>query len=158
MGIIQKLAECDLGREIYHSDGNGHVQVQLVSKCGFETPAVLIEQIEQAGLWLEFFEMAKTKGDDWILRVIRFFPENKYYSTMCFVEFLSILTNTDSKILLIQDSPTWFWDESNAALIEKVITIAERLIESINPESIDSEIDLSILNRVIQRLEEILAR
>ncbi len=145
MNIIQKLANCDLGRETYHSDGKGHLQVQQESSYGFETPTSLLEQVEQEGLCPEFFEIVKTKEDGWILHITRHFLTSKHYSTTCFVEFLSILSSRDAQIQLIQDSPMWLWDENNLTLIGMVIDKAEQLIASTDQKSIDREIDLSIL-------------
>ena len=155
MDIIQKLATCDLGCEIYHSDGEGHVQVEsrMDTTDPFEPPQLLLGQIEQEGQWSEFFEMAKTKGDDWILRITQYFPDATHYSTMCFIEFLSTLSSRDAQIVLIQDSPLWLWDEKNAPMIGVVIDKARQLIDSTPRESMDKEIDLSILNGVISRLE-----
>lgn len=156
MNIVQNLAKFDFGCEIYHSDGEGHIQVQqhpvdLVDP--FETPYSLLIQIEQEGLWPEFLEMVKAKEDEWILNITRHFPESKFYSTTCFVAFLSILSCRDAQIRLIQDSPLWFWDEKNAPMISKVINKATQLIDATPRESMDKEIDLSILNGVISRLE-----
>lgn len=153
MDTIHKLAKCDLGGEIYHSDGHGHIQVEQVSSYGFESPTFLLEQVEKEGLWPEFFEMAKAKEDEWILRITRYFPDADHYSTTCFVEFLTVLSSRDSQIQLIQDSPLWFWDEKNAPMISRVIDKAVQLIDSTSHESLDKEIDLSILNGVISRLE-----
>ncbi len=153
MSIIQKLKVCDLGEEIYHSDGHGHIQVEQVSSYGFEGPDFLLEQVEKEGLWPEFFEMAKAKEDEWILRITSYFPDTEHYSTTCFVEFLSILSGRDAQIQLIQDSPLWFWDEKNAAMIGRVIDEAAQLIDSSPHESLAKEIDLSLLNGVISRLE-----
>lgn len=158
MDAVQKFAECDLFREVYHSDGMGHVQVEVVSDCGFETHALLLEQIEQEKLWPEFFEMVKTREDDWILGITSSFPEDKHYSTMCFAQFLSILTSTDAKIMLLQNAPFWLWDKSNVSLLETVIEIAAKIGESLDNDSIDAEIDLSIVNGVIRRLKLILSR
>ena len=156
MDIIQKLAKCDLGREIYHSDGEGHVQVEqrpigLVDP--FETPQTLLCQVEQEGLWSEFFEMVKTKEDEWILHITRYFSDNEHYSTTCFVEFLSILSSRNAQIQLIQDSPLWLWDKKNSAMINLVIDKASQLADSSLCELGDWEIDLSVLNGVISRLE-----
>lgn len=157
MDIIQKLATCDLGREIYHSDGEGHVQVEYQYQADltdpFDTPQLLIGQVEQESLWSEFFEMAKTKEDDWILRFTQYLPDTAHYSTMCFIEFLSTLSSRDMQIVLIQDSPLWLWDKKNAPMIGMVIDKARQLIDSTPRESMDKEIDLSILNGVISRLE-----
>lgn len=155
MDAIQKLAKCDLGREIYHSDGEGHVQVEYQSDSidPFDSPHVLLGQVEQEGLWPEFLKMARMKDDEWILRITRVFSGSEHYSTSCFVEFLSILSSRDAQIILIQDSPTWLWDEKNAPMLEVVIDKAAQLIASATGDSMDREIDLSILNRVISRLE-----
>jgi hypothetical protein len=153
MNIIQKLKVCGLGGEIYHSDGHGHIQVEQVSSYGFETPAFLLEQVEKEGLWPEFFEMAKAKEDEWILRITRYFSDTDHYSTTCFVEFLSILSSRDAQIQLIQDSPLWFWEEKNAPMMNRVIDKATQLINSPSCDPLDKEIDLSILNGVISRLE-----
>ena len=153
MDIIQKLAKCDLGREIYHSDGEGHVQVEqqtLDLVDPFETPQVLLGQVEQKELWSEFFEMVKTKEDEWILHITRYFSDTEYYSTTCFVEFLSILSSRAAQIQLIQDSPLWLWDEKNAAMINLVIDKASQLADSPPCELGDWEIDLY---GVISRLE-----
>ena len=108
MGPIEKLAKCDLGREVYHSDGEGHVQVQYLSDAldPFDSPHVLLDQVEQEGLWPEFLEMARTKDDEWIQRICRVFSDTEQYSTLCYVEFLSILSSRDAQITLIQDSPS----------------------------------------------------
>lgn len=156
MGIIQKLAKCDLGREIYHSDGEGHIQVQQLpvdTVDPFETPQALLALVEKEGLWPELFEMVKSKEDEWILHITRYFSDTEPYSTTCFVEFLSILSSRAAQIQLIQDSPLWFWDEKNTPMISKVINKATQLIDSTPRESMDKEIDLSILNGVISRLE-----
>jgi len=47
----------------------------------------------------------------------------------------------------------WFWDENNAPMISRVIDKAAQLIDSTSHKSLDKEIDLSILNGVISRLE-----
>jgi hypothetical protein len=153
MDIIQKLAKCDLGREIYHSDEQRHIQVEQDSSYGFETPTFLLDQVEKEGLWPEFFEMAKTKEAEWILRITRYLSSTEHCSTMCIVEFLSILSSRDAQIQLIQDSPLWFWNERNAPMISRVIDKATQLIDSTPCGSMDKEIDLSILNGVIRRLE-----
>ena len=153
MDIIQKLAMCDLGREIYHSDGQGHIQVEQDSSYGFETPAFLLEQVEKEGLWPEFFEMAKTKEDEWILRITRDLSSTEHCSTMCLVEFLSILSSRDALIVFIQDSPEWTWDEKSTSLIDMVIDKAMQIVNSIPRDSTDHGIDLSILNGVISKLE-----
>lgn len=154
MKIIHKLATCDLGREIYHSDGEGHIQVQQDSPCGFETPTFLLEQVEKEGLWPEFFAMARTKEDEWVLDIARYLLNLEHCSTMCFVEFLSILSSREAQIQLIQDSPLWLWDEKSVPMINRVIDKAKQLIDSTPSESMDKEFDLSILNGVIRRLEE----
>lgn len=151
--IIQKLAVCDLGREIYHSDGQGHIQVQSESSCGFETPFLLLEEVGREGLWPEFIEMTRSKEDEWILRITRFFPEASHFSTICFVEFLDILSNRDAQLQLIQDSPLWLWSENNVALIDVVIDKAAQLVDSTHQKASDRDIDLSILHRVIDSLE-----
>jgi len=153
MEIIHKLATCDLGREIYHSDGQGHIQVEQVPSYGFETPTFLLEQVEKEGLWPDFFAMARTKEDEWILHITRYFSDIDHYSTTCFVEFLSILSSRDAQIQLIQDSPQWLWDEKNAPMISRVVDKATQLIDSTSRDSMDKEIDLSILSGVISRLE-----
>jgi len=153
MDLIQKLEKCDLGGEVYHSDGKGHLQVQLVSPNGFETPAFLLEQVEKEGLWSEFFKMTKTKDDEWIMRITRFFSNTEHYSTECFVELLTILSSRDAQIQLIQDAPLWLWNKNNTNLINIVTDKAKQLIDSTVGESLDKEIDLSILNRVINKLE-----
>lgn len=152
MDIIQKLERCDLGEEIYHSDGHGHVQVEQVSSYGFEGPDFLLKQVDKQDLWPEFFKMAKTRGDEWIHRIVRYFPDNKYYSTTCFVEFLSILSSRESQVQLVQDAPLWFWGEKNVSMISRVIDKATQLIDSTPCGSLGGEIDLSILNGVISRL------
>lgn len=156
MDIIQKLSKCDLGREVYHSDGEGHIQVQQLPVNivdTFETPQSLLTQVEQEELWLEFFEMVKAKEDEWILHFTRYFPDNECYSTTCFVEFLSILSSRDAQIQLIQGAPLWTWDEKNGSLISTVIDKAAQLADSLPSEPMSSEIELAILNRVINRLE-----
>ncbi len=97
--------------------------------------------------------MTKTKEDEWILHITRHFSAAAHYSTMCFVELLSILSSRGAQIVLIQDSPLWPWDEKNTSLLNVVIDKAKRLIESTPHESWDEEVDLSILNGVVSRLE-----
>jgi hypothetical protein len=154
MDIIQRIKDCDLGEVIYHSDGHGHLQVQYVSDYGFEGPNFLLEQVEKEGLWPEFFAMAKAQGDEWIQRFSEYFPDTEHYSTMCFVEFLSILSSRDAQIVFIQDAHLWFWNEKNASMMSIVIDKATQLINAPSCETLDNEIDLTILNGLISRLEE----
>lgn len=153
MNLIQKLTVCDLGEEIYHSDGHGHLQVEQVSSYGFEGPSFLLEQVEKEGLWPEFFEMARTKDDEWVLHIARYLSNIEHCSIVCFVEFLVILSGRDAQIQLIQDSPLWPWDEKTAPMISRVVDKATQLIGSTCCDSMDKEIDLFILSGVISRLE-----
>ena len=155
MDTIQKLAKCDFGREIFHSDGEGHVQVEYRTDSldPFDSPHVLLGQVEQEGLWPEFLEMARSKDDEWIRSISRVFSGTEHYATSCFVEFLSILSSRDAQIEFIQDSPMWLWDEKTAPMLEMVIDKAAQLIASTPDDSLEKEIDLSILNSVISRLE-----
>jgi hypothetical protein len=154
MDIIQTLAECDLGHEVYHSDGFGHVQVETVSSYGFETPSVLLEKIEQDSLWDQFIAMAKTQPEEWLIDLVRYFPEDKPYSTKCFVEFLTIISDRNGLIILLQDSSRWYWDLQNISSMSKVFNIVEKLIDDTVSDGWDSEIDLIMLNQILEQLKE----
>ena len=47
MNPIQALAQRVLKNEIYHADGDGHVQVETVLTDDFKSPTDLLEEIEQ---------------------------------------------------------------------------------------------------------------
>lgn len=153
MDLIQKLAQCDLGHEVYHSDGFGHVQVEIVSAYGFETPSVLLGKIDEASLWSEFFEMAKSKPESWMFDLSRHFPADKLYSTKCFVEFLHMISDRNGLICLIQESPYWCWELQNISLMDQVLEIVDRLIDATAPDSLGGEIDLVMLTQIHERLE-----
>ncbi len=155
MNAVEKLARCDLGHEVYHSDGCGHVQVETVAAHGFETPAVLLTQIEQNDLWPEFYDLVKTKPDSWLLRLVTFFPSDQAYSTRCFVRLLNLLSDRQTVILLVQDAPHWYWDRHNVELMAQVEHVVNRLIAETETGSMDGDIELSLLTDVIKRLERL---
>ena len=154
MDIIQKLAQCDLGHEVYHADDFGHVQVETVSICGFETPSMLLEQIDQDSLWGQFFTMAKTQPEEWLIHLMSYFPEDKPYSTQCFVEFLTIISDRNALIFLVQYSSDWYWEVQNLYLMERVFEVVEQLIEERSSAAVGDDIDLIMLKQILGRLKD----
>lgn len=156
MDIIQKLAQCDLGHEVYHSDGFGHIQVETVSTCDFDTPtpSELLERIDQVSLWDEFFVMAKTKTESWLFDLVRYFPEDKTYSTQCFVEFLNIISTRNGLIFFVQDSSRWYWNLQNISLMDRVFEVVKKLIDDTSSVELDGEIDLIMLNQILEQLTD----
>lgn len=154
MDIIQKLAQCDLGHEIYHVDAFGHIQVETVSSSTFESPSVLLEMIDQDSLWDQFFAMAKTQPEKWLINLVSHFPEAKPYSTACFVKFLSIISDRNALIFLVQYSSDWYWDVQNLCLMERVFEVVEKLIEERSSAAVSDDIDLMMLNQILGRLKD----
>ena len=156
MNPIQELAQLDLRDEIYHSDGHGHIQVETraVLTDDLKSPTDLLETIEQMSQWLAFFAMTKTKPEQWLLDLLRYFPDNKPYSTLCFVEFLKVFTARNSLIFLIQDSPIWYWNTQNIVLISGVIDMVVELIDDSSQSTIEGKIDLNLLTGVLKKLKE----
>lgn len=153
MDAVNKLATYDFGQEVFHSDGFGHIQVQTVSSLGFEpSPSMLLERIDQESKWPEFFVMAKTKSETWLLELVNHFPLTKQYSTNCFIEFLGILSSRDALIVLLQESPSWCWSSQNISLINTVLEKIDALIGHTSDESLNGEIEQMMLNDLVQRL------
>jgi len=155
MNPVQALAIQDLKREIYHADGKGHVQVETLMPDGFESPSELLDQIDQTSQWPEFFAMAETKPEQWVLDLLVYFPVTKSYSTRCFVEFLTLLSSRDALIILVQDSPRWYWDGQHAELMDAVMTTVTTLIHGTPQSGLSGEIELILLGDLFKALEEI---
>jgi hypothetical protein len=159
MDIIKRLENCNFGREICHADGFGHVQVEIEPpSCYLETPAYLLELVEEQGLWPEFFALAKTRDNGWIQRICKYLYFTDSCATQCFVRFLDMLSGREPQLQLLQDSPLWHWDANNVSLIETVIAKATQLSESTPPDDPGSDIDLLILQSLIGRLEALRAQ
>ncbi|MGF1756696.1 hypothetical protein L4D76_01865 [Photobacterium sagamiensis] len=152
MDPVQALAQRDLPYEIYHADGNGHVQVETVSPSNFDSPTDLLKRIEQTSQWSEFFAMAKTKPEQWLLDLMIYFPDTQPYSTQCFVEFLNILSSRDALICLVQESPRWYWDAKNVVLISNVIDMVTTLIDGTSQSDLHGELELMLLSELLKKL------
>jgi hypothetical protein len=154
MDPIAELAQQDLIYEIYHPDGHGHLQVEQVSFDWGKSPTELLNKIEQESLWPAFFTMVKTKPEQWLFDLLYFFPKDKQYSTLCFVEFLHMISSRDGLICLLQDSPDWYWNTQTSTLINRVLAITKELIETIPEDPITAEIESSMLANIVKGLKD----
>jgi hypothetical protein len=154
MDPIAELAQQDLIHEIYHSDGHGHLQVEQVSFDWGKSPTELLNKIEQESLWPAFFTMVKTKPEQWLLDLLYFFPKDKQYSTLCFVEFLAMISSRDGLICLLQDSPDWYWNTQTSTLIDRVLAVTQVLIETLPEDPMTAEIESSMLNNVVDGFKD----
>lgn len=153
MDAVKKLAACEFSQEVYHSDGFGHIQVETVSTLGFDpSPLMLLDEIDQESKWPEFFVMAKTKSESWLLELVNHFPLTESYSTSCFVEMLNILSGRDALIILLQESPSWYWSDQNSSLIDTVLNKVELLINGTTADILNDEIERDMFNDISQRL------
>lgn len=156
MDAINKLLTHSFEEERYHSDGFGHIQVQNTAQCDFDcSPADLLAQIDQASQWPEFLVAAKEMPDSWLIALSNHLPFDKHYSTDLLLELLQIVKSRDSAIVLIQESPRWYWSSNNISQINKVIEKASGLIAATSTDDLSSEIERSILQDIQQRLTHI---
>lgn len=151
--LIETLEQCDFVTELYHPDGFGHIQVETHSPSDDGCPAVLLRQIDRDGLWDAMLEMVKTKPESWILKLAQSLPADGLFSTNCLLQFLDLLCARDTLIVLVQDSPQWFWNRHNLEMMVKVRQVVAALLEQTDCGMAEGLVDADLLGGVLERLD-----
>lgn len=140
---------------VYHSDGMGHVQEQLLvsdQPCSLEG---LLDRIEEKGDWDICLAMFEKQPKIWLLTLTEKLENIAYYHTKCNMKILSLLTERSDIIALLQDADRWFWDDSNRQMITLLLKEIEKLLDHQYSDDLEKEIDVSMLTRIKINLEKL---
>ncbi|RTR38741.1 hypothetical protein EKG38_11265 [Shewanella canadensis] len=152
---VSVLKQYEFLEPVYHSDGMGHVQEQLLvsdQPCSLEG---LLERIEEDNDWDSCLAMFEEQPKVWLLSFSEKLGNIAYYHTKCNMQIFSLLTERSDIIAFLQDADRWFWDISNRQMIPVLIKKIESMLTHHYSDDLEKEFDTSILTTVKLNLERL---
>lgn len=156
--LIKKLTTLELDSLRYHSDGNGHVQVESVVWLQGESPREVIKQIAKDNLLGELMELFQQQSISWRLKVMNHFPDDEHWAAQFCCAWLEKTTDSGEKSLIIQAALNWPWQPRWQAQLDVINAQLDALIADVDmDDELAVELDLSMyqswkaqLNQVIE--------
>lgn len=155
MNPVEQLSKAQLETEIFHPDGNGHVQVETVSYSWGESPSELLEQINQLGMWKEFYQLLESKSEEWHFDLLSHFPLDKEYNVIFRMKLLESTSSDIAISTIISEAPTWLWNTETLPHLAKTIVYAEQLIAALDPDGFFIECETEQLTNLVDHLRTI---
>ncbi|MBL4829882.1 MAG: hypothetical protein JKY55_08375 [Aliivibrio sp.] len=155
MNPVEQLSKAQLETEIFHPDGDGHVQVETVSYSWGESPSELLEQINQQDLWEEFYHLLENRPEKWRFDLLDHFPLDKVYNVTFRMKLLDIVSSDTAIHAIISDAPMWLWNAQTLPYLTKVIEIAKQQLTTLDPDDVFIEFESEQLSNLIDHLRTI---
>lgn len=127
----------------YHSDGHGHLQVQITAENQPQLLDKLLLAIETNNEWDNCFLMLKKQPEPWLLDVSECLQNTAHYHTKYQLKVYDILHNTDNVMSLLESAQNWYWDSTNWKVLSVLIDKITNLLDNIEPKASQRE---SIIN------------
>ena len=155
MNPVEQLSKAQLQTEIFHPDGDGHIQVETVSYSWGESPSELLEQINQQGMWKAFYQLLESKPEEWHFDLLTYFPLDKGYNVVFRMKLLESNSSDIAINAIINDAHMWLWNEETLPNLATVIDYAEQLVTTLDPDGFFVEVESEQLSNLIDHLRTI---
>ncbi|UPW20520.1 hypothetical protein M0C34_09785 [Agarivorans sp. TSD2052] len=104
---ISLLKQYQCLHAIYHSDGAGHVQVQILENTQPFSLQCLLAAIDSKDLWDACFKMFQQQPATWLLNVAEQLENSASYHTRCQLKLAQQLSERQHSIGLMQNADQW---------------------------------------------------
>lgn len=164
MDVIELLLAYQAPEEIYHPDGEGHVQVQVVMDENADpfSPSIaeLFVQLEQQNLWSEWQQAASEQEASWLcdlMKHIVVWMKDKPCQLQAWLSCFSVLTERDAILTAISDlSQLPLQQASNEQLNQVMVRINELTLPNYDEDDVSQYLEQCMINDALERIRQYL--